>query len=51
MKTKAWNQDISINCPGVGKGKIINFKKIEKLLKEELENEEDILKNRVSHQK
>ena len=48
MNAKVWNEDISINCPGVGKGQIIGINKIEKFLKEDLSNEKSILKNRVS---
>lgn len=51
MKTKVWNEDISINCPGVGKGNIIKSKTIEKLLKEDLLNEKDIFKKRSNPQK
>ena len=51
MNVKVWNQDISINCPGVGKGKIIKRKEIDKLLKEDLINEKSILKNRINLQK
>jgi uncharacterized protein len=51
MNSKVWNEDISINCPGVGKGKVITAKKIEKLLKEDIYNEKAILKNRTNHQK
>ena len=32
-KNGIWNKDISVNCPGVGKGKLISQKKIKKLLK------------------
>ena len=48
MNTKVWNKDISVNCPGVGKGKLISQKKINKLLKEDLDNERSILENRIS---
>ncbi len=42
METKKWNQDISKNCPGIGKGKIINKKEILKYLKKEQDNENRI---------
>ena len=48
MNTKVWNQDISVNCPGIGKGKLISHDKINKFLKEDLDNEKSILKNRVN---
>ena len=51
MNAKVWNEDISINCPGIGKGDIIKPKKIASFLKEDLENEKAILKKRVIHQK
>ena len=47
MNPKIWNEDISINCPGIGKGDIIKPKKIASFLKEDLENEKAILKKRV----
>jgi len=43
-----WNKDISVNCPGIGKGKLISQDKINKFLKEDLDNEKSILKNRVN---
>ena len=48
MNAKIWNKNISINCPGIGKGKIIKYKIIKKLLKEDLMNEKSILKSRVN---
>ena len=48
MNAKVWNENISINCPGIGKGKIIKYKIIKKLLKEDLMNEKSILKSRVN---
>ena len=44
MNPKVWNEDIAINCPGIGKGKLIKSKKIERFLKEDLKNEDSILK-------
>ena len=51
MDTKIWNRDISVNCPGVGKGKIIKARTINKFLKEDLTNEKNIFKNRINLQK
>ena len=51
MNSKIWNENISINCPGVGKGKIIKSKVIERFLKEDLDNENIIFKKRIIHQK
>ena len=48
MNSKGWKKDKYINCPGVGKGKIIKKKKINKLLKEDLNNEKSILENRIT---
>ena len=44
MNAKVWNEDIAINCPGIGKGKLIKSKTIERFLKEDLKNEDSILK-------
>ena len=51
MKAKVWNDDIALNCPGVGKGKLINKKEIDKFLKEDFDNEKAILKKRINLQK
>ena len=51
MKTKIWNMDISINCPGIGKGKVVKSDIINKFLKEDYENDKLILKNRIIHRK
>ena len=48
MKAKVWNNDIALNCPGIGKGKIIKKKEIDKLLKEDFNNEKEILKKRIN---
>ena len=48
MNTKTWNKDISVNCPGIGKGKLMSRKKINQLLKDDLDTEKSILKNRVT---
>ena len=51
MDAKVWNEDISINCPGIGKGKKIKFVTIKKYLKEDYENEKLILKYKINHHK
>jgi len=51
MNVKVWNEDVSINCPGIGKGKVITQKEIDKFLKEDLVNENAIIKKRINHQK
>ena len=51
MNAKVWNEDISINCPGIGKGKKIKFEKIKKFLKEDYENDKSIIKDRIILQK
>ena len=43
MNTKTWNNEISKNCPGIGKGKKISSKLIKKYLKEDYDNEISIL--------
>ena len=43
MNAKTWNEDISVNCPGIGKGKKISSKLIKKFLKEDYDNEISIL--------
>jgi len=44
MNVKVWNHDITKFCPGVGKGKIINKKKIDNNLKIDEQNEDNMLK-------
>ena len=51
MNAKVWNKDISVNCPGIGKGKLINKRVIEKFLREDFKNEKNILKARIIPQK
>ena len=46
MNAKIWNEDISVNCPGIGKGKKIKSDIIKKFLSEDDENEKLIFKNR-----
>ena len=44
MNPKVWNKDISINCPGIGKGNKIKSDSIKKFLKEDFKNEKNTLK-------
>ena len=44
MNAKTWNNNISKNCPGIGKGKIIKKDQILKFLKQDKDNEFSILK-------
>lgn len=44
MKAKTWNKDIAKFCPGIGKGKIINKTEIDKSIKLDKKNEEDMFK-------
>ena len=39
MNAKTWNNNISKNCPGIGKGKIIKKDQILKFLKQDKDNE------------
>ena len=39
MKVKTWNEDIAKFCPGINKGKLINKKKIDKIIREDEINE------------
>ena len=43
MNAKTWNNDISLNCPGIGKGKIVTQKTILKMLQKDKENEKSII--------
>ena len=45
MNIKTWNNDISKNCPGIGKGKIVSKDKILKTIKIDRDNEINIKKN------
>ncbi len=45
MNTKTWNNDISKNCPGIGKGKIYNKEEILKQVQIDYENEINIKNN------
>ena len=48
MNSKVWNEDISLNCPGVGKGGIVKAKKIKEFLKQDSYKEKEIFKKRVN---
>ena len=48
MNSKVWNEDISLNCPGVGKGGIVKAKKIKEFLKQDSYNEKEIFEKRVN---
>ena len=43
MKPKIWNQDISKFCPGIGRGELYNQKTIKKIIKQDDDNEIQIL--------
>ena len=43
MNAKTWNSNISKNCPGIGKGKVIKKDQILKFLKQDKDNEFSIL--------
>ena len=43
MNAKTWNNSISKNCPGIGKGKLIKKYQILKFLKQDDDNEFSIL--------
>ena len=51
MNAKVWNKDISVNCPGVGEGKLFRKNEIDKLLKKDLDNEKSIQRKRIIPQK
>ena len=46
MNAKTWNKEILDFCPGIGKGKIISFAKIEIKINKDLKNESLIEKDR-----
>ena len=46
MKSKIWNKEIINFCPGIGKGKIISKKKIDKLLTNDEINAEEIYREK-----
>ena len=46
MKSKIWNKEIINFCPGIGKGKIISKKKIDKLLTIDEINAEEIYREK-----
>jgi uncharacterized protein len=47
MNAKTWNKEVKTFCPGVGKGKLISAKVIEKTLKEQDRSEDLLIKERV----
>ena len=47
MNNKVWNNDISNFCPGIGKGNKISFKEINKNIKLDEDNENEMLKEIV----
>ena len=51
MNAKVWNKDISVNCPGVGEGKLFRKNEIDKLIKKDLDNEKSIQRKRIIPQK
>ena len=44
MNFKKWNKEIINFCPGIGKGKIINASKIQKLIDKDFENDNEIIR-------
>lgn len=44
MNTKSWNKEITKFCPGIGRGKVISKKEIEKKILEDDKNEIQMLK-------
>ena len=46
MNTKEWNNNIVNFCPGIGKGKRINYLKIKKIINNDLNNEKEIIKEK-----
>ena len=48
MNTKTWNNDITKNCPGVGKGRKYTKESILKILEKDKKNEKLILENNIN---
>ena len=44
MNAKAWKKEVVNFCPGVGKGSVIKFEKINKDVQEQIASEEDLAK-------
>ena len=42
MNSKKWNKEVLNFCPGIGKGKIISKEKIDKLIKIDKKNANEI---------
>ena len=46
MNVKMWNNDVVNFCPGIGKGRLVNKKKIEKLMEIDEKNAKEIYKDK-----
>jgi len=46
MNAKKWNSEIINFCPGIGKGNIVSFKKIQKKINLDITNEKLIIKEK-----
>ena len=46
MNVKMWNNDVVNFCPGIGKGRLVNKKKIEKLIEIDEKNAKEIYKDK-----
>tara|TARA_B100000029_G_scaffold482132_1_gene531825 strand:+ start:155 stop:595 length:441 start_codon:yes stop_codon:yes gene_type:complete len=44
MNAKSWNENVVNFCPGIGKGNIVNFEKIKKIIELDLKEEKKIVK-------
>ena len=44
MNQKKWNQELSKFCPGIGKGRVITKEEVKKNINEDMENENEMLK-------
>ena len=51
MNYKTWNNDISKNCPGIGKGKLYSYKEIKNIIEKDKKNDELVIKSNISLQK
>lgn len=47
MNAKTWNKEVKAFCPGVGKGTVVNLKKIKLNLEDQTRSEEMLLKERL----
>ena len=50
MNAKIWNNEIINFCPGIGKGKLISKKEIDKIIKIDQDNDKEIEKQTVNPQ-